>query len=145
MRYWNQIPLFRILLPFLIGIILALSFQFSITYLYIITAFLSVGILLITRFKNYFTKLSRRWIFGLAIHLFLLVFGILITQLNEPSRKPLYFGKYNAEASIVKLSEDVVSKANSFKCEVEVVAIKSEKIITYSFLIRRCCCGIRIL
>ena len=103
------------------------------------------GILLITRFKNYFTKLSRRWIFGLAIHLLLLVFGILITQLNEPSRKPLYFGKYNAEASIVKLSEDVVSKANSFKCEVEVVAIKSEKIITYSFLIRRCCCGIRIL
>ena len=126
MNYWNKIPLFRILLPFLIGIILALSFQFSITYLYIITAFLSVGILLITRFKNYFTKFSRRWIFGLVIHLFLLVFGILITQLNEPSRKPLYFGKYNAEASIVKLSEDVVSKANSFKCEVEVVAIKSE-------------------
>ena len=49
MNYWNKIPLFRILLAFLIGIIPALSFQFSITYLYIITAFLSVGILLITR------------------------------------------------------------------------------------------------
>ena len=50
---------------------------------------------------------------------------MLITQQHNPVNKRFHFEKYNANASVVELKEDIVAKAKSYKCEVEVVAVKS--------------------
>ena len=125
MNYWNKIPLFRILLPFLMGIILAFHFQFPSIFLCIITGATSLGILFISYFKRYFSSFSKRWIFGVLTNLLFLLFGMLITQEQKPVNKRFHFEKYNPNASVVVLKEDIVAKAKSYKCEVEVIAVKS--------------------
>ena len=129
MNYWNKIPLFRIILPFLFGIIFAFHFQFSTIYLYIIIIIIIlaavIGVLYISYFKRYFSSYSKRWIFGILINLLFVVFGVLITQQHKPINKRFHFEKYSASASIVVLKEDIVAKTKSYKCEVEVIAVKS--------------------
>jgi len=125
MNYWNKIPIFRILLPFLIGIILAFHFHFPSIFLCIITGTTSLGILYMIYFKRYFSSFSKRWIFGVLINLLFFVFGVLFTQQQKPLNNRFHFEKYNANASVVILKEDIVVKARSFKCEVEVIAVNS--------------------
>jgi hypothetical protein len=50
---------------------------------------------------------------------------VLITQQLKPINKHFHFEKYNTNASVVVLKEDIVAKAKSYKCEVEVFAVKS--------------------
>jgi len=123
MNYWNKIPLFRIILPFLMGIIIALHFQLSTSYLYIIIVSAVIGILYISYFKRYFSSFSKRWIFGVPINLLFFVFGMLITQQHKPVNNRFHFEKYNGNVSVVVLKEDIVTKAKSYKCEVEVIAV----------------------
>jgi len=125
MNFWNKIPLFRLLTPLLIGIISAVHYNFNKLVIMELTLFVFASLLVISFFKNYFTSYTRRWVFGVAVNLLILVFGILITEQNKPSNLLLHFNKLNADASIVVLKEDVIAKAKSFKCEVEVIAVKS--------------------
>ena len=125
MNYCNKIPLFRIILPFLMGIIIAFHFQLSAIYLCIIILANVVGVLSISYFKHYFSSFSKRWIFGVLINLLFVVFGVLITQQHKPINKRFHFEKYSSSASIVVLKEDIVTKTKSYKCEVEVIAVKS--------------------
>ena len=125
MKTWNKIPLFRLLIPLLIGIISAVHYNFNKLAILELTLFLFTSLLVISFFKNYFTAYSRRWVFGAVINVLILVFGVLITEYNKPSNLLLNFNKLNIDASIVVLKEDVVAKAKSFKCEVEVIAVKS--------------------
>jgi competence protein ComEC len=53
---------------------------------------------------------------------------MLITEQNKPSNLLLHFNQFNANESIVVLKEDAVAKSNSFKYEVEVIAVKSANI-----------------
>ena len=127
MKTWNKIPLFRLLIPLLIGITSAVYHNFNKLLVLELTVFLFISILTISFFKNYFTTYSRRWVFGVVINMFFLVFGVLITEQNKPLNAKLHFNKFNTDASIVVLKEDVVAKAKSFKCEVEIIAVKSEE------------------
>ena len=107
------------------GIIIAFHFQLSTIYLCIIILAAVIGILYISYFKRYFSSFSKRWIFGILINLLFVVFGVLITQQHKPVNKRFHFEKYSASASIVVLKEDIVAKTKSYKCEVEVIAVKS--------------------
>ena len=126
MKTWNKIPLFRLLIPLLAGIICAIHYSFNKLTILEIFIFLFISISLVSYFKIYFTTYSRRWVFGTIINLLILVLGILITEQNKPSNLLLHFNQFNTEASIVVLKEDVIAKAKSFKCEVEVIAGKSD-------------------
>ena len=105
------------------GIIIALHFQLSTSYLYIIIVSAVIGILYISYFKRYFSSFSKRWIFGVPINLLFFVFGMLITQQHKPVNNRFHFEKYNGNVSVVVLKEDIVTKAKSYKCEVEVIAV----------------------
>ena len=107
------------------GIIIAFHFQLSTIYLCIIILAAVIGILYISYFKRYFSSFSKRWIFGILINLLFVVFGVLITQQHKPVNKRFHFEKYSSSASIVVLKEDIVTKTKSYKCEVEVIAVKS--------------------
>ena len=93
MKTWNKIPLFRLLIPLLFGIVFSFYIQLPILILLELVAFLFFLLFLFIFYKNYFTVYSRRWVFGAVINLLILVFGMLITQQNKPSSLHLHFNK----------------------------------------------------
>jgi len=115
MKYWDQIPLFRLILPFILGILSSIflvlpNIQF-IAILLVILLFVSL----------FFNQYSSRWLFGFLSYILFFLFGICIVQSNHYISKEKYFTNYSSEYYEVKLLENVVEKPNSLKAEVEVL------------------------
>ena len=126
MNYWNKIPLFRLLIPFIIGIFTSifLSFSIPIYVVVILCLFLIASV--------FFKKYSQRWFFGFLSYFLFFLFGILIIQSQHYIDKDTYFANYNSNYFEVKLLENVVEKPNSLKSEVEVLScfVGTEKTLT---------------
>ena len=127
MQNWNKIPLFRLLLPLIIGIVLAFYYSFSAEYFFIISSCLGFLILLSHFLKSIFSDYSKRWVFGLFLNLFFVTFGIFITENQKPENESNHYTNYPSRNSVIRLLEDVIVKQNSYKCEVEVIAVKSDE------------------
>ena len=108
----------------LIGIIIGIYFFPSIILVNISLFVLFVGLLAVYYLKSYFSDYSKRYVFGFFVNAFLLSFGILITQLQKPEEVENHFSKFETNNSVVQISEGLVEKKNSYKCEVEVIAVK---------------------
>ena len=150
MNSWNKIPLFRLLLPFLMGIMIAFNLQLSTSYLYVIIVTAVFGIMSISYFNRYFSSFSNRWIFGVLINLLFLVFGVQLILWMEIKIILLLMKIWiRIKVKCVFTFSILDERGGSWNLLWLLVylmrVIISEKIITYSFLIRRCCCGIRIL
>ena len=126
MKYWNRIPLFRLLIPLLFGILTVIHFEFSKDVFLCIKLVLFGCILSLIYFSRVFSSYQNRWIFGLLIHLFVFAVGVNLTQFHAPGKQKDHYTQVSSGFCIVVLNEDVVSKAKSYKCEVEVIAVKSE-------------------
>jgi len=126
MNYWNKIPLFRLLIPLLFGILTAIHSEFSKDVFFCITLVLFAFILSLIYFSRFFSSYKNRWIFGLLIYLFVFSAGVNLTQFYAPGKQKNHYTHIASESCIVVLNEDVVSKEKSYKCEVEVIAVKSE-------------------
>jgi len=126
MNYWNKTPLFRLLIPLIIGIVFSIYFAFNKELAFNFSILLFIGLNLIFYFKSYFSDYKKRWYFGITLNLFLFFFGIFITEFQKPENKTKHYTKFDSEISAVRLIEDVVVKQNSNKCEVEVIAIKRD-------------------
>ncbi len=126
MNYWNKTPLFRLLIPLVIGIVFSIYFAFNKELAFNFSILLFIGLNLIFYFKSYFSDYKKRWYFGITLNLFLFFFGIFITEFQKPENKTKHYSKFDSEISAVRLIEDVVVKQNSNKCEVEVIAIKRD-------------------
>ena len=127
MQYWNKIPLFRLLIPLIIGIVLAFYYSFSAEYFFIISSCLGFLILLSHFLKSIFSDYSKRWVFGLFLNLFFVTFGIFITENQKPENESNHYTNYPSRNSVIRLLEDVIVKQNSYKCEVKVIAVKSDE------------------
>ena len=127
MQYWNKIPLFRLLLPLIIGIVLAFYYSFSAEYFFIISSCLGFLILLSHFLKSIFSDYSKRWVFVLFLNLFFVTFGIFITENQKPENESNHYTNYPSRNSVIRLLEDVIVKQNSYKCEVKVIAVKSDE------------------
>lgn len=123
MNYWNQIPLFRLIIPFIVGVLSSIFLSFP-TPTYIVIA---VCVLLL--FSVFFKKYSQRWVFGFLSYFLFFLSGVLIIQSQHYIDKPTYFTNYDSDYFEVKLLENVVEKPNSLKSEVEVLYcyVDSEK------------------
>lgn len=127
MNYWNKIPLFRLLLPLISGIILSIYFSFTKEYIFWLLVILFISIGLISSFKSKFSSYYNRWYFGAFVNLFLFFFGIYITESKKPENIDNHYTLYSGEYYQCELIEDIVPKRNSFKCEVEVNRVKLDE------------------
>ena len=93
MKTWNKIPLFRLLIPLIIGIIFSIYCDCNQLVILKLGLVVFVILLIISFFKNYFTAYSRRWIFGTVVKVLIFVFGILITEQNKPSNFLSHFAE----------------------------------------------------
>lgn len=120
-----QIPMVRLVIPFLMGILLALCIDISINTILFATIIFSSLIILIV--VNYFYKTSYqyRWVFGATVVFLLAILGIKTVevhhQLNDKNHFS-YIQDYQGQA-IIKVTEPVTEKNNSFQLNGNVICV----------------------
>lgn len=123
---WNQAPLVRLLIPFVLGILSAVFLdspvQFAIPILCILAVLISIPVL-IPKF-NISYKRSRG--FGLLVNVILFVFGYQLTMLKTEKYAGDHFSKVSDSSTFVyvRLSEPYLEKQRSLKVMAEVLAVK---------------------
>ncbi|MGE0635532.1 MAG: ComEC/Rec2 family competence protein [Bacteroidia bacterium] len=125
MFFFNKIPLFRLVLPFTIGIIAGI-------YLgdYIINSSLALVFLLAILIVSFcalpFLKkiaYSKRWMFGIPLNTFLLSAGVLTAIVNTERFYPNHISALDEKQHqfVIQAIKNVVEKNKSFKLEAEVL------------------------
>ncbi len=117
MTHYSHIPLVRILIPFLGGIILFTSIEFFVPLQVLAAIFASILILafLISQFLQ--GDFNYRFAYGFNIMLFFTVAGYALAQGHYEKRQPAHFSKYQWEDSMLRLRiiEPVAEKTNSYQ------------------------------
>ncbi|MBT6807961.1 MAG: DUF4131 domain-containing protein [Flavobacteriales bacterium] len=121
MDYWNKVPLFRLIIPFILGILSSIFLQ--IPNFQILTFIVFIFLFIVFFIKKY----TFRWVFGFVSYLLFFLFGVIIIQSKHYVEKENYFNNYNSEYFEVQLLEDVVTKPNSLKAEVKVLSVFSKE------------------
>ena len=122
----NQIPLFRILLPFLAGILVCIYTQIEIPFWSLILGILLLFQLLINvRFKLAY---NYRWLAGFTMHLAFFIIGFQLTHYNNEINYPSHFGqKINSnQFATVRVLEPFVEKDKTLKTIVEVISVRTQ-------------------
>ncbi len=93
---WREIPFVRLLLPFLLGLLLALNFNLSFSFLPVILVSLLV---LLSLFTFSSIAFKQRWLFGSFLYLFFISFGYYLgfmqTELHQQKHFQQYLEKEN--------------------------------------------------
>ena len=85
---WREVPFVRLLLPFIIGILLAIYWDTSLTYSVELLTFLLLVLLVINQQKIAF---RFRWIYGSLLNIALLLLGYHITYHHNELRQANHF------------------------------------------------------
>ena len=140
MRWLNQIPLLRLVIPFCIGIMFSFYHPTPFNWLQFILVSSGVILLLtISQLKKIRTSYSLRWVFGVSITLVFGLLGYLLANSKiEKFNSSHYSNDSYSELKGIVVSE-VEEKSNSIKTVLEIVESHSVngwrpsqgKIITY--------------
>lgn len=107
----RQIPILRLIVPFIIGIALQIHFQLPTKYLFEIIIFLLVVLFFIWYLKKISQNYNYRWIFGFLVHTILFIAGIELV--------PLTVGIESAKSSYVNVEQKCLIIANIVKAPIE--------------------------
>lgn len=135
MKYvWRHIPLFRFLIPVMLGILLASSFSFILPFvlgLSIVLAISSIGLHFYSR-----SRINRRVITvnSWLVFVILIGAGFLLQISNNQLRSKNHFSKHkSAKGYVIKISSNPLVKPKSISAEVVVLeafdSINSKKCI----------------
>jgi len=126
MNIWNQLPLLRILLPFLTGIIIALSLpvDVNIPFLLIISVF-CITALFIFFYKRIIGSYSKRWIFGLLLNALVFCCGYQITSFRLLRNHPSDFSNIHSlsDTVIATIIDPVNERENTCRVLLSVDAV----------------------
>ena len=126
----RKIPLFRLIVPFILGILFQISIQTKFEYFDLILIIISLFIVLVYLFHKTIKSYYIRWVFGILISLLFFVFGIFITQSNK-----LRFSEYQTKLTgngiiIGQIYKTPKSTDKTVKLPLELEYIKSNNIFT---------------
>ena len=112
MNYWNQFPLFRLLLPFTLGILSVIVCGFDLVFpIYFLISLISI-IALLAIFTHIIASYRFRWFYGALVFSLLFIFGSQITINNNAKNDINHFGRYcKKQTSIVAKITEPVDKA----------------------------------
>jgi competence protein ComEC len=120
MHFWNSLPLSRLVIPFILGVIFSNSLYIHRTYLFIP---LLLILLIITH--SFVKSYGLRWLFGIVSSCLLFVFGLCIFQYSIDKNDESYFAHFLNDDSILLLecTEEPIEKENSFKVISKVISV----------------------
>ena len=128
MNSWNQAPLVRLLLPFIVGIIAAIFLPFQvpggITVFCVLALLISIPVLIPKLNISY----RKSWRFGLLVNTTLFLFAYQLTNLKTEKFAVNHFSKLidTTQFAYVRLTEPYLEKQKSLKVIVEVIAVKQD-------------------
>ena len=141
MKFYQQIPFFRLITPFIVGIIFAGFLPLKIDYWAEILACTSTLTIGLGAFKLLNKNYGLRWIYGIALTSALLITGYLLTIGNIQIFSATHFGNLVSERTWLKVrvTEPVEEKEKSYKVSIEVESFRDSsgwhgahgKVITY--------------
>jgi competence protein ComEC len=127
MKIWHQLPLVRLIIPFIAGILAAIYFPYQIEnfYLIIIPYIAIIGIIVLV--PSFRISYRKSWVFGLAINILLFALSYQLTIYKTEKFSSNHFSKYLTEGSVVhaRLVQPLIEKDKSVKVIVEALEIKS--------------------
>ncbi|MBL6663766.1 MAG: ComEC family competence protein [Flavobacteriales bacterium] len=132
MQSWNSLPLFRLIFPLILGILLADYLYFN--QLLIVNLSLLV-LLLIIQSKRMSYRL--RWVFGALAYLFVFGVGVWLKTISLDKNQDNFFANHLDDDSylFIELLEDPSEKPNSYKTVAEVLSVNEQpscgKILLY--------------
>lgn len=124
MNVLNQIPILRILLPLLLGIVVAQYVAIQTLYYYWILGILIVLYFIFSLIKNLNASYKYRWVFGLLIYSQFFVLGNLVSHIKNYS-KNTQLSQLSDQLIIGEISEQPAIKDKIVKCQLTVTGIQS--------------------
>jgi competence protein ComEC len=136
MNAWNQLPLLRILLPFIAGVLSALSLNSGQRIPDALLLPLAVIIaVLILCYRRIIRDYSQRWIFGLTLNIFIFLFAFELTSRNNVVNQSGDFCYYRSgkDTVIATVDEPVNERENTCRVLLNINSVKQDdKWITVS-------------
>lgn len=126
MKYWNRAPLFRVLLPFLAGILVEIFYILNFQLAFYIFIALIIAVIVFTLSKKLYRKWKIRWVYGILINSLFFFTGVVITHLkSDKNLKDHFSTSRNATLFIATLDDQLHEKKNSFKTVLNIRSVKS--------------------
>jgi competence protein ComEC len=116
----GQIPFLRLLIPFVLGILLALESNFPISS-YLLLVFLLVSFSLIITAQFVKSNWLNRWVFGIITYLFLFASGLTLTIFNR-SESLIKTGEQ--QNALIKVLDSPEVRLSSTRVSVRLIALK---------------------
>lgn len=117
MRFWNQYPFFRLIIPFLAGILIAINVPKPLLFQPWQLLSISGLLFLAALATNIFTSYTLRWLPGLFIYLFTFSAGYTLTVGQTEIYNTRHFGNHlnGEQVFIIKISEPPAERARSVR------------------------------
>lgn len=158
MKIWHQYPFIRLIIPFIIGIFIAIhADQFHHFPFYILLS-IFLSYLLILFFLKKKIHYRYRWISGIFIFFFLSLAGYEITLLRTPKFNPTNITNISTKSNLylIQLTEPISERQQSFKIVAKSIKFKDSlqwknstgKLIIYfekDSLVKNITCGDQII
>ena len=115
MKFWNAYPLFRLLLPFVGGIVLAINLQIFVNPLLLFSA--AIALTAVSAISGQFLNFKFRWVFGIILYFSIFVCGYTSALLHTPKYDENHFSGSLKPGNvfIVRLTETPSEKPNSLR------------------------------
>lgn len=120
----KTIPVLRLLLPLIVGILLQYHLNVSLFPFYIIGA-VGIAVFIFYQLLNTGKKFSVKWLSGLSVSLLFIAFGGMLSFIKNIEHNPQWVGKYYQDKLPVMLTlqEPIVEKPKSFKALAKAEAV----------------------
>src|SRR4051812_21490602 len=126
MKVWNQAPLVRLIIPFLIGIVTAVYFPIQFNYILHVLSFLFVLIAAVVLIPKLNISYRRSYLFGLLVNTTLLIFGYQLTIYKTEKFSSNHFSNYINRPQLyhTRLEDSYIEKENSLKAILDILEVK---------------------
>ncbi len=132
MKWINYIPLFRLVIPFCLGIISCFYFPYPIqaSQLTLLTASLALLVFLLTHYRKLHVSYNLRWVFGILSILIFFVIGYLYANARFEKFEPDHYlqtktGPFPIQSYEATLVTEPEIKPNSIKVVLEINKYRS--------------------
>jgi len=123
---WNHIPMIRLIIPLIAGILHAVYFPLGLEVQagFLLVLYLILSFLLL--YGYHFISFKRRWVIGLVLQSFLVLLGMKMTMLADHSLSETHFRNSSRAPALMigRLTEPVIEKKKSYKTILECMFIQ---------------------